>query len=118
MPRPDEDDLGAAAERLRRAHRRADAEPARDVVRGRDDAAALRVAADDERPRPERRILELLDGGEERVEIEMGEYRHAANGYGSAVITAPPPPPAIEQPAAYQVSYGVVAGRRRRARGA
>jgi hypothetical protein len=26
------------------------------------------------------------------------------------VITAPPPPPAIEQPAAYQLSYGVVAG--------
>jgi hypothetical protein len=26
------------------------------------------------------------------------------------VLTAPPPPPAIEQPAAYQLSYGVVAG--------
>ena len=107
---PDEDDVGAAPERLRRAHRRADAEPPRDVVRRRDDAAALRVAADDERPRPQRRVLELLDGGEERIEVEMGENRHARERYGAAVLTAPPPPPAIEQPAPYQLSYGVVTG--------
>ena len=78
MPRSQEDDLRAAAERLGRAHRRADAEPPRDVVRGGDDPAAVRVAADDERPRPQRRILELLHGREERVEIQMGEYRHGA----------------------------------------
>ena len=40
----------------------------------------------------------------------MGEYRHARERYGAAVLTAPPPPPAIEQPAPYQLSYGVVAG--------
>ena len=49
MPRPDEDDLGAAPERLGRAHRRPDPESARDVVRRRYDAAALGIAADDER---------------------------------------------------------------------
>ena len=110
VARPDEDDVGAAPQRLRRAHRRADPEAPRDVVRRRDDPAALRIAADDERLRPQRRVLELLDRGEERVEVEMGEYRHAGNGYGAAVLTAPPPPPAIEQPAPYQLSYGVVAG--------
>ena len=80
VPGSDEDDVRAAAQRLRRAHGRANPEPPRDVVRRRDDATALRVAADDERPRAKRGILELLDGGEERVEVEMGEYRHAVNG--------------------------------------
>ena len=79
VARPDEHDVGAASERLGRAHRRADAEAPGDVVRGRDDAATLRVAADDERLRRAARVLELLDGGEERVEVEMGEDRHAAN---------------------------------------
>ena len=49
-----------------------DAEAARDVVGGRDHTAPTRVAADDERLRAERRILELLHGGVERVEIEVG----------------------------------------------
>jgi len=53
-----------------------DAEPPGDVVRGRHDAAASWVAADDERARPEGGGLELLDGGEEGVEIEMRESRH------------------------------------------
>ena len=79
VARPDEDDVGAASERLGRAHRGADPEAPRDVVRRRDDAAALRIAADDERPGAQRRVFELLDGGEERVQVEMGEYRHAAN---------------------------------------
>ena len=79
VSRPQEHGVGTAAERLGRAHRRADPEPPRRVVRGRDDAAATRVAADDERPRPERRVLELLDGREERVEIEMREDRHGAS---------------------------------------
>ena len=56
-----------------------DAEATGDVVRRRDDASALRIAPDDERPRPERRILQFLDGGEERVEVEMGENRHDLN---------------------------------------
>ena len=50
----DEDRLRAAAQRLGAAHRRVDPEPPRDVVRGRDDAAALRVAADDQRLPPQR----------------------------------------------------------------
>ena len=40
---------GAAAERFGARHRRADPEAARDVVRRRDDAPPVRVAADDER---------------------------------------------------------------------
>jgi len=78
VARSQEDDLRAAAERLRRAHRGADAETPRHVVRRGDDPPAVRVASDDERPRPQRRILELLHCREERVEIQMGEYRHGA----------------------------------------
>ena len=74
----EEDDLGAAPERLRGAHRGADPEAARDVVRGRDDTAPARVAADDERPRAKGRILELLDRREEGVEIEVREDRHGS----------------------------------------
>ena len=65
VARPDEDRLRAAAQSLRTAHRRVDPEAPRHVVRGRDDTAAVRVAADDERlasaapaaraPRPRRR---------------------------------------------------------------
>ena len=47
------------------------------VVRGRDDAAAVRVAADDERHARELGALELLHGGEERVEVEVrDDQRH------------------------------------------
>ena len=52
-------------------HRGVDSEPPRHVVRGRHDPAPVRIAADDERPRPEPRLLELLHGGEEGVEIEV-----------------------------------------------
>ena len=48
-----------------------DAEPPGDVVRRRDDAAPLRVAADDERLLAQLGILELLDGRVERVEVEV-----------------------------------------------
>jgi len=44
----------------------------------------VRVAADDERPVPEARILELLDRGEEGVEIEVGQDPHA----GKATVDA------------------------------
>jgi lipoprotein-anchoring transpeptidase ErfK/SrfK len=37
----------------------------------------VRIAADDERQAPQFRPFELLDGGEERVEIEMGDDRYA-----------------------------------------
>ena len=48
-------------------------EAPRDVVGGRDDAAAMGISSDDQRLRAQRRILELLDCGEERVEVEVGE---------------------------------------------
>src|SRR4051794_15687443 len=65
--------VGAAAQRLRTAHRGVDAEFPRLVVGGRHDAAPVRGAADDERLRAQLRILELLDGGEERSEVEVGD---------------------------------------------
>ncbi len=98
--------------------------PARDVVGRGHDPSALRVASDDERLGAEGWVLELLDCGEERVEIEMREdaghvvtvdtatsvlvYRHL-------MIAAPPPPPPlpqprIERPASNEVSYGVISG--------
>ena len=67
----DERRLRAAAQRLRARHRRVDAEAAGDVVRGRDDAAAAWVAADDERHRLQRRVFELFHRGEERIEVEV-----------------------------------------------
>jgi hypothetical protein len=41
------------------------------VVRGRNDAAPARIAADDERLGSELGALELLDGREEGVEVEV-----------------------------------------------
>ena len=62
-----------------------------------------------------RRILQLLDRGEERVEIEVREDRHAAKATVPHVIVDPPPPPprppAIEQPGAVR---GVLRRRQRR----
>jgi len=49
-----------------------DPERPRDVVGGRDDPSPVRVAAHDERFPAQRRILQLLDGGEEGVQVEMG----------------------------------------------
>src|SRR6185436_481535 len=72
VPRPQEDRMRAPPERLRTRHRRVDPELARLVVRGRDDAATARIA-DDERLRPQLRLLELLDGREERVQIKVGD---------------------------------------------
>ncbi len=80
MARADEDDLGAPPQRLGRAHSRVDAEAPGDVVGGGDDAPALRVPADDEWLRSQRGVLELLDRGEERIQVEMGENRHMTNG--------------------------------------
>ena len=71
VARTDEHRARAAAPRLRAAHRGVDAEAARDVVRGRDDPAALRVAADDERLRAQARVVEFLDGGEEGIQVDV-----------------------------------------------
>src|SRR5947208_15459117 len=78
MPRADEHGLRAAASRLGGAHRRVDAERPGAVVRGRNDAASVRVAADDERDFPELGLLELLHGGEERVEVDVSEDHGAS----------------------------------------
>jgi hypothetical protein len=76
VPRPQEDHVRAATQRLGGAHCGADPEPPRDVVRSRHHSPPAGVAADNERPRPERRVFELLDGREEGVEVQMREYRH------------------------------------------
>ena len=80
VPRADDDELRAAAQRLGGAHRRLDAEAAGDVVRRRHDSAALWVAADDQRLRPQRGVFELLDGGVKGVEVDVSENRHGWNG--------------------------------------
>ncbi len=71
VARPDEDGMRAAAQRLGAAHRRVNPELAGLVVGGRHDAPAVRVAADDERLRAQLGILQLLDGGEEGIQIEV-----------------------------------------------
>jgi hypothetical protein len=76
MPRAHEHRVRATPERLRRAHRRSDAEAPGHVVRRRHDTSAAWISADDEGPRPERRALELLDRGEERIEVEVREDSH------------------------------------------
>ena len=81
VPRPDEDRVRASAPGLRARHRGVDPELARLVVRRRDDAAALRIPADDERLRPQLGILELFDGGEERVQVEVPDD-HRRQAYG------------------------------------
>ncbi len=68
--------MGATAKRLGGAHRGVDSELPRRVVRGRHDTTPVGVPADDERLVPKGRILELFDGGEERVEVEMGKDLH------------------------------------------
>jgi proteasome accessory factor C len=61
----------AAPQRLGRAHRRADAVPARLVARRRHHTPPARVAADDDRLAAKLRALELFDRREERVEVEV-----------------------------------------------
>ena len=70
----DEDRARAAPVGLGGAHRRADAEPAGLVAGRGDDAAAARIAADDERLAAQLGPVELLDGGEERVEVEVRDH--------------------------------------------
>jgi hypothetical protein len=53
-----------------------DAERAGDVVRRRHDAAAVWIAADHEWLVTELGTLELLDCGEECVEVEVGQDGH------------------------------------------
>ena len=56
-------------------HRRVDAERARLVRRRRDDAALVgSAAADDDRASAQLRPVALLDGREERVEVDVEDY--------------------------------------------
>ena len=71
MARADEHRVRAAAERLCGRHRGVDPEATGEVVAGRDDSPALGVAPDDQRYPSQRGVLELLDGGEERVQVEV-----------------------------------------------
>ena len=73
VARPDENGVRAPAQRLCARHRRPDPELARFVIGRCDDPAPARIAADDERLRAQLGVLELLDGGEERVQIEVPE---------------------------------------------
>ena len=111
VARPDEDDLGAAAQSLGRAHRRADAERA-----GRRSSPSRRRRDPADSP-PTTSGFVRSDGSSSSSTAAKNASRSRwarigtrTERYGSAVITAPPPPPAIEQPAPYQVSYGVVSG--------
>src|SRR2546423_778811 len=81
--------MGAAPQRLGAAHRREDPVLACDVVRRGDDAAAVRVAADDERLLLELRLLQLLDRREERVEIEVRDDHGSSMGARPGPALAP-----------------------------
>ena len=69
----DEDGLRAAPQRLGAAHRRVNAELPCDVIRRRDDTPSVWVAPDHERRRSQGGILELLDGREEGIQVEMAD---------------------------------------------
>ena len=56
---------------LRHRHRRVDAERARLVARGGDDAAAVGLSADGERLAAQRRVVALLDRRVERVHVDV-----------------------------------------------
>src|SRR5205823_9313300 len=77
--RPDDDELGAETDRARHRQRRPHAERARLVARGRDDAAALRTAADRDRSPAERRIVALLDRRVERVHVDVEDLAEAGH---------------------------------------
>ena len=66
--------MRAAAARLVRGHGRADPEHPR-LVRRRGDHSALTDPADDHRLAAQRRLVPLLDGGEERVQIQVQDRR-------------------------------------------
>ncbi len=69
----DQDQLRAAFERGRARHRRAHAELARLVARGRDHAATRRAAADGNRFALQCRVVAHLDGGVKTVCIDMND---------------------------------------------
>ena len=89
---PDHGGLRAQRQRLEHRHRRAHAIGARDVAGGRHHAAL--AAADDHRPVGQLRIVALLDGGVERVAVDMRQrqrgQRVVADQARGAACAAPP----------------------------
>src|SRR5579859_3129641 len=69
--RAQEDGLWAEPAGQGRRHGAVDAVTARGVVGGADDAAPVGIAADDHRPADERWIVQLLNGGEEAVQVAV-----------------------------------------------
>ena len=94
--RAQEHDLGAAAAGLGAAHGRADAVAAGLVAGRRHHPRPARIAADDERLPAQLRVAVQLDGGEEGVEVEVGD--HTREDSGPAVTNSARPGTA--QPAA------------------
>ena len=81
--------MRTAPERLGAAHRGEDPELARGVVRRRDHPPAMRVAPDDERLLPQLGLLELLDRGEEGIEVEVGDdHASVASARSPAALAA------------------------------
>src|SRR4051812_28825410 len=87
--------MRAAAKRLGGRHRRMDPERAGDVVRCCDHTATVGVAADDQGKGAQGRVLELLDRGKKRIQVEMSdnhvgrlEMRLAVIGLGVMVLVA------------------------------
>jgi hypothetical protein len=89
---PDHGGGGTKLQRLEHRHCRAHAVGARDVARRRHHASL--AAADDDGPVGEIRIIALLDGGVERIAIDMGERQRGqgmvANEARRAAIAAAP----------------------------
>src|SRR6266516_1358887 len=103
--------MRTTAQRFGARHRGVDPKPAGDVVRRRDDTAAARITADDQRHGAVRRFLQLLDGGKERVQVEVRDDHlrkgtvavgllalallAAGCGSGKTTQAAKPAPPAL-----------------------
>ena len=91
MAGADEDRVRAAPERLGAAHRGVNPERASLVVRGRDDAAPVRVAAHDQRLGAELRLFQLLDRGEEGIQVEVRDDQASTHSSLRRIATALPP---------------------------
>src|SRR5690606_7157001 len=75
-----EDQVGAQSPGRQRGHRRAHAELARLVARGRNHAASARPA-DRHRLAAQLGIVALLDAGEERIHVDMDDLAQAERGF-------------------------------------
>ena len=105
----DEDAVRAAADRLAQRHRRVDAELARLVARRRDDAAARPDRRpDDDRPAAQLGAVALLDGREERVEVDVEDRPVGHGRYHRPAVEAPTS--TVPDRGLLALGVGVVAG--------